>query len=121
MPSSRQQSGRSAEAYVARELVEDGWELLAQNLRTPCAEIDLVLRDPDGLWVLVEVKARGSGAWLSGEDHLGAKQRLRLLRAAEWLSRHAGQAAICRLDLALVDLIGGFPVAWRRIEDIGLD
>ncbi|MGB0952166.1 MAG: YraN family protein [Planctomycetota bacterium] len=121
MPSSRQQSGRCAEAYVAEELGRAGWELLAKNLRTPYAEVDLVLREPRGAYVLVEVKARGTGAWLSGEDQLGAKQRLRLLRAALWIGQQAGQQEPCRLDLALVDLIGGFPVSWRRIEDIGID
>lgn len=120
MPSPRQRTGQAAERHVAAALEQCGWQVLARNLRTPVAEVDLVLRDPEDQVVLIEVKARGPGDWLSGEDHLGAAQRKRLLRAALWIAAKFGQADPCRLDLVLVDLIGGFPVDWRRIEDIGL-
>lgn len=121
MPSARQESGREAETLVATDLVGRGFELLARNLRTPFAEVDLILRTPQGECILVEVKARSPHAWLDGEDLLEARQRQRLLRAALWVGQREGQGDPCRLDLALVDLIGGRPIAWRMIEDIRFD
>lgn len=121
MPSSRQQSGAAAESLVAVGLQDLGWELLARNLRTPYAEVDLLLRDPTGALVMVEVKARGPCSWLSAEDHLGVRQRARLLRAAEWLGNRTLEGLAARLDLALVDLLRGRPVRWHLLEDLGLD
>jgi len=121
MPSARQLAGRRAEEMVAAAMAARGWNCLARNLRTPYAEVDLVFEKPGELLLLIEVKARSSRGWLGPEDHLGPAQRRRLFRAAEWLLRRQTGVARWRLDLALVDLLGGMPVSWRLLEDIGLD
>lgn len=120
MPSAKQHAGKAAESLVAVGLQDLGWTLLARNLRTPYAEVDLLLLDPAGIMVLVEVKARGPIAWLSGEDCLGSKQRMRLSRAAQWLGQRNPEGSSVRIDLALVDLVGGRPVGWQMLEEIGL-
>ena len=76
--------------------------MLARRLRTPAGEIDLVA-ERDGLLAFVEVKARPtlSGAAAS----LGARQRARLLAAAEIaLAQNPfwGSAGI-RFDVLIVD------------------
>lgn len=121
MPSARQRSGKAAETLVAEGLLDLGWTLLARNLRTPYAELDLLLLDPSGTLVVVEVKARGPLPWLTEEDCLGPKQRARLLRATRWLSQRQPHGAMARLDLALVNLVGGRPVGWHMLEEIGLE
>ncbi|MHC4380848.1 MAG: YraN family protein [Planctomycetota bacterium] len=121
MPSARQRSGAAAEALVAEGLQDLGWSLVARNLRTPYAEVDLVMHDPAGTLVAVEVKARGPTAWLSEEDCLGPKQRARLFRAVRWIGQHHFDGPAARLNLALVELIGGRPVGWHMLEEIGLD
>ena len=121
MPSARQQSGKAAEALVAEGLQDLGWVLLARNIRTPYAEVDLLLHDPAGTLVVMEVKARGPIPWLTEEDCLGPRQRGRLLRAAQWLGQQQPDGTAARLDLALVNLIGGRPVGWHMLEEIGLD
>lgn len=117
MPSPRQIAGDRAETYAAETLQGLGWVVLGRKLRTPFAEIDLLCRDPDHCLVLVEVKARSRRGWLDGEDRFGPAQRQRQLRAAEWLSLRTAAAEI-RLDLLLVDLIAGWPVAWELLEDV---
>jgi len=121
MPSPRQIAGRKAEDFVARALIDLGWECLAQNLRTPYAEVDLVFQNPQGLLILVEVKARQLGDWNAAEDCLRRRQRLRLFHAAEWLLARQGLAQQPRVDLAYVELIRGCPVGWRLLQEIGLD
>ncbi len=72
--------GRVAEWVTATILKLRGWEILARNLRTPYAEIDLLCADESGL-VIVEVKYRSS---LFG-DPVSFQQRTRLARSASWL------------------------------------
>ncbi|MFK5955861.1 MAG: YraN family protein [Planctomycetota bacterium] len=121
MPSKRQIAGMKAEAYAAVNLENLGWELLAKNLRTPYAEVDLFMLSPSGQPVVVEVKARSTGSWVEGEDCLGAQQRSRLFRAAEWLSQQRHEQQMIRVDLVLVELIGGNPVHWSLLQEIGLN
>lgn len=117
----RQIAGKKAEAYVSAALIDLGWERLAQNLRTPYAEVDLVFYTPQKVLVVIEVKARKLGSWLHDEDCLQRKQRLRLFRATEWLLQRQGLDQELRLDLAAVDLIRGCPVGWRLLKQISLD
>lgn len=104
--------GRSAEARVAARLTEDGWRVLDSRVRTVAGEIDLVA-EREGLLAFIEVKARAN---LTDAAHaLGARQRARLLRAAEvWLAAHPGYGeAGIRFDVLLLDGEGRM----RRIAD----
>lgn len=118
MPSKRQNAGSDAESLVSSGLEDLGWVVLARNLRTPYAEVDLLCHDPAKILVLVEVKARSVLSWLDGEDNLGPAQRLRLGRAAEWLAMRSPPGQSVRIDLALVELHGQKAVAWRVLEEI---
>ncbi|MHC4838405.1 MAG: YraN family protein [Planctomycetota bacterium] len=115
----RLELGQRAERYAATRREAEGWALLAQDLRTPVAQVDLLLRRDDGLLVVAEVKARGPTRWLEEEDILSPQQRRRLARALAWVASQAeGHDAAVRLDLAVVDLVGGEPVACRWIEEL---
>ncbi len=107
-----ERAGRAAEAR-ARDLLEaEGWRVLAARARTPAGEIDLIA-ERAGLLAFVEVKARGS---LREAAHaLSARQRARLLAAAEaWCAAHPGHgAAGMRFDVILIAADG----AARRIAD----
>lgn len=107
-----QRLGVSAEATASTALEAAGWIIRARRHRTPAGEIDLIA-ERAGLLAFIEVKARptlAGAAW-----SLGAKQRARLLAAAEIvIAEHPewGPAGI-RFDVLLVDAAG----AIRRIED----
>ena len=79
-PLSTKVKGKLAERWVAVVLWLHGWRLLATNLKTPEAEIDLVCDDGSGM-VIVEVKYR-TNYW--GRPLTNA-QLNRLARAAEAL------------------------------------
>lgn len=90
----------------------EGWAVLARRVRTPAGEIDMIA-ERDGLLTFIEVKARPSFA--EAAFALGARQRARLLAAAEcWLAANPGHgAAGMRFDVLLVAADG----AIRRIAD----
>jgi putative endonuclease len=111
-------AGRRAEDFVAAELAAEGWRLLARNLRTPCAEVDLLAVDPAGELVVVEVKARHPLSWMREEDALRPRQRARLGRALEWVARRRAWRGPVRIDLVAVDLAGGQPVSLVRFADV---
>lgn len=105
-------AGRDAEAIAAAALALEGWAVLAHRARTPAGEIDLVA-ERDGLLAFVEVKARPSLS--EAALALGARQRARLLAAAEcWLAENPGHGARgMRFDVVIVAADG----TARRIAD----
>ena len=79
------------ERVTAALLKFQGWEILARNLRTPHAEIDLLCADESGL-VIVEVKYRSSEL----SDPVSFQQRTRLARSASWLLGQLSYADLLR-------------------------
>lgn len=95
-----------------------GLRLVRRNYRVaggpgrPAGEIDLVLQEPDGTLVFVEVRARrgtrGGGAAAS----IGSAKRARLVHAAAcFLAARPGPPPPCRFDVVAVD---GGRLAWLR-------
>ncbi len=115
---SKRSLGSAAEEHVAGLLTAGGWSVLRRNLRTPYAEVDLVARDPAGVLVLVEVKARHPLDFCDGEDHLGLRQRRRLEAALTWLAERQAAPRGLRLDLVVVHQAGGQVLGVERFEGL---
>ncbi|MBX3190262.1 MAG: YraN family protein [Labilithrix sp.] len=97
--------GREAEAIAAERLRANGFRVLWQNLRIGMLEIDLVAKKRD-LVLVVEVRARGPGAFEKPLASVTWSKRRMLLRAtrALWkgrLSRWPDVARV-RIDVAAV-------------------
>jgi Holliday junction resolvase-like predicted endonuclease len=93
----------SAEARVARELVRQGWTVLATNARHVGYELDIVATKRATL-VVVEVKARTRRVMNPGEL-LPPRKRDALQRGAESMLARLGDQATgmtVRFDLAVV-------------------
>ncbi|MBK7892692.1 MAG: YraN family protein [Bdellovibrionales bacterium] len=81
--------GLHSEARVERAFELRGYRTLERRWRTPFAELDLVFAAPDGELLIVEVK---SSDWPEGMlAGLSRRQRVRLLRAREWLAEREGR------------------------------
>ncbi len=72
------QKGRDAEAQAAQWLMAQGWRVLAQRVKTPLGEIDLIA-SKDALVAFIEVKWRKRPADL---DHAIDQRRLTRVAAA---------------------------------------
>ena len=96
----RERDGRRGEALAAWYLRLTGWHILAQRIKTPRGEVDLVARRGRVL-CFVEVKWRGRAGAL---DQAIDPYRLRRVgHAAEVLSaRYARPGDTARVDVLLV-------------------
>lgn len=95
-------SGLAAEGAVERQYCRQGFEVAARRWRKGGGELDLVLRNGEGL-IFVEVKQ--SRDFASAAESLSQRQITRLLAgAAAFLTNEPrGELTECRFDVALVN------------------
>jgi putative endonuclease len=92
--------GRDGERRAAWWLWLKGWKILAERVRTPAGEVDLVVRKGN-LVAFVEVKTRKSAAEL--DFAIDAHRLARVAAAAEVLMpRFAGPGDDIRVDVILI-------------------
>lgn len=92
--------GRAGETLAAAHLRRRGWTILAERVRTPVGEIDLVARK-GRLVAFVEVKVRATPAEL--DFAIDARRLARVAAAAEvLLPRFAAAGEDVRIDVILI-------------------
>ena len=95
----RRTTGDRGEDLAATYLTERGWTLLERNWRCVHGEVDLVLRDPDGVAVICEVKTRSGTGWGSPLEAITRAKVLRLRRlAAAWARAQESPVGHLRVD-----------------------
>lgn len=109
--------GRLGERAAARHLRRAGYRVLATNFRGRHGEIDLIVRDQQGL-VFVEVKTRSREDRSRPADAVDAKKRRRISRTAlEYLNRAGHPRIVFRFDIIEVLLDGDDVREVRHLED----
>ncbi|WP_343292185.1 YraN family protein [Vandammella animalimorsus] len=104
----RQRIGQAGEARALAYLQAQGLQLVQRNWRAPGrggGEIDLIVREPDGTLVFVEVRVRGRQSHGGAAASIDARKRRRIVAAARhYLAQHSGVSwPGCRFDVMLVD------------------
>lgn len=95
-----ERSGRDAEKRAARWLEGQGFDVLAERVRTPKGEIDLIVRRPD-LVVFVEVKWRRKAIDL--DDAIDERRLARVAAAVECVGHEYAKAGEdMRIDVLLL-------------------
>lgn len=100
--------GRRGERAAASHLKKRGFRLVARNVRFRAGEADLLMRDPDGVTlVVVEVKTRRVSAEREhppAEASVHAHKRAKLLQLRSILARNPKhQGRPIRIDVVAVD------------------
>lgn len=73
---------------------------VARNVTCRGGEIDLVMREPDGTLVFVEVRARASRRYGGAAASIGWQKRQRIVHAAQFfLASRQGATSCCRFDV----------------------
>ena len=115
------QRGDAAEDAALAHLQRHGLRLVQRNFRTPGrggGEVDLIMREPDGTLVFVEVRQRASASrGGAGASITGIKQR-RIVFAARHFLLRLGSEPPCRFDVVLLqgaqDLAQAPGIEWLR-------
>lgn len=112
--STTKQAGDAAEDRALRHLQSAGLRLVTRNYRTPGrggGEIDLVVREPDGTLVFVEVRARRALAHGGAAASIGGVKRRRIVLAARHYLMRLAAPPPCRFDVVVID---GDDLQWLR-------
>ena len=99
----RARLGRWGEKRSERFLKGKGFKTLTRNFSCRTGELDLVMVDPDGAIVFVEVKTRASEQFACAEAMITPGKKRRIKRAARYfLACHEIQDRICRFDVVTI-------------------
>jgi putative endonuclease len=102
---STKRRGDAAEDAALEHLQRQGLRLVQRNFKTPGrggGEVDLIMREPDGTLVFVEVRQRASASHGgAGGSVTPVKQRRVVLAARHFLMR-LGSEPPCRFDAVLI-------------------
>jgi putative endonuclease len=99
-------SGTRGEDTALALLERHGLRLLVRNFRTPGrggGEIDLIMQDPDGTLVFVEVRKRSSERHGGAGASITAGKKRRLIFAAQHYLLRQRSLPPCRFDVVLID------------------
>ena len=100
-------AGRRGESLAQRFLEDKGYRLVAKNYRFGRGEIDLIMEDPAGTLIFVEVKSNRSRIAGHPLERVDGRKILRLQRLAQkycWENRV--EERDMRFDVVGVDLQG---------------
>ena len=113
-PATSKQLGDAGEDGALRYLLEAGLRLLVRNYRTPGrggGEIDLIMREPDGTLVFVEVRRRSADSHGGGAASVGPVKQRRIILAARHYLMRLPTPPPCRFDVVA---LGPDGVQWLR-------
>ena len=121
---STKQRGDAAEDAALAFLQKHGLRLQERNFKTPGrggGEIDLIMREPDGTLVFVEVRQRASAAQGGAAGSVTATKQRRIVLAARHFLHRLGSESPCRFDVVLIQggaagqrNVTGSPIQWLR-------
>ena len=113
--------GDAGEAQALAHLLGQGLTLVERNYRVargPNArggEVDLILREPDGTLVFVEVRTRRSASHGGAAASVGATKQRRLVLAAQHYLQRFKTLPACRFDVVTVEGQGAkVRIEWFR-------
>lgn len=105
-PRTTRQAGCAAEDAALSLLQRAGLVLLERNYRTPGrggGEIDLIMREPDGTVVFIEVRARANNGFGGAGGSISAAKQQRIIFAAHHYLLRCPSPPPCRFDAVLLE------------------
>lgn len=109
-PGTTKQRGDAAEDAALAHLQRHGLRLVLRNFRSPGrggGEVDLIMREPDGTLVFVEVRQRASAAQGGAAGSITALKQRRIVFAARHFLLRLGSEPPCRFDAVLIQGAAG--------------
>jgi putative endonuclease len=102
-PKTRADLGRWGERLAERYLRQQGWRRVERNYTCRSGEIDLIMTDPEGALVFIEVKTRQDERFQPVETAITPRKKTRMRRAARFfLSSYDTTDLPCRFDVIAI-------------------
>ncbi len=104
----------AAEDRALAHLQGHGLRLVQRNFRTPGrggGEVDLIMREPDGTLVFVEVRQRADASRGGASASITPRKQQRIVLAARHFLLRLGSQPPCRFDAVLIE---GACIEWLR-------
>lgn len=99
----RNKLGGWGENYAENYLIQQGYTIIARNIRTTHGEIDRIVWDGDVI-VFVEVKTRSSRKFGYPEESITKQKMMHMLASAqEYLQTHPEMCGDMRLDVLAIE------------------
>jgi len=93
------------EKRALKFLEKQAYTTIARNYLCKTGELDLVMADPDGTIVFVEVKTRSTEDFAEPEDSVTPAKKKKLSRAAQYfLKAHKIENRPCRFDVVAIKI-----------------
>lgn len=102
---STKRRGDAAEDAALEHLQRQGLRLVRRNFKTPGrggGEVDLIMREPDGTLVFVEVRQRSSASHGGAGGSVTPLKQRRIVLAARHFLMRLGSEPACRFDVVLI-------------------
>jgi putative endonuclease len=110
MQTEKQAQGEAGEDAALRYLLKQGLQLVKRNFRCKGGEIDLIMREREGL-VFVEVRQRADRNFGGAAASITPAKQRRLVVAAQLYLQRYRQPPPCRFDVVAID---GKELEWLR-------
>lgn len=109
--------GAAGEQRALLHLQAAGLRLVARNFKSPGrggGEVDLIMREPDGTLVFVEVRQRSSNQHGGAAASVGRGKQQRCIRGAQHYLMELNTWPPCRFDVVAIDgdLLTWLPAAF---------
>jgi putative endonuclease len=95
--------GIEGQKLCEKFLKKKGYKFVARNFLCKTGEIDLIMAEPDGTVIFVEVKTRSSEDFADAESSITKAKQIRMTRAANFFIRkHKLENFPLRFDVVIV-------------------
>ena len=100
----RQKLGIRGEEIAANYLIEQGYQIIESNHRTPYGEIDLVAFSEETI-IFVEVKTRASTSLGLPEISITPRKQTHMIQSAEYyIQQHPQVSGLWRIDVVSIQI-----------------
>jgi len=114
--------GEKWERMAEMHLIQNGFHMIQRNYYTKMGEIDLIMKDVNGIYVFIEVKKRKGIDFGRPLEYISTRKMKKIIRTAEqYIAENELHSNDFRFDAVEIIEWGDGEIELNHIENIFLD